>query len=67
VKIRYCDGASFAGHPESEVRIDLCFAPFVVNFYTFGFMLMFFLKLFYIAERKWVVLQRPGHMGSYYG
>jgi len=25
VKIRYCDGASFAGHPESEVRIDFTF------------------------------------------
>ncbi|XP_027350367.1 pectin acetylesterase 5-like isoform X1 [Abrus precatorius] len=25
VKIRYCDGASFAGHPDSEVRIDFTF------------------------------------------
>ncbi|RDX94227.1 Pectin acetylesterase 5, partial [Mucuna pruriens] len=31
VKIRYCDGASFAGHPESEVRIDFTFGTLVVD------------------------------------
>jgi hypothetical protein len=23
VKIRYCDGASFAGHPENELKVSL--------------------------------------------
>ncbi|WVZ06125.1 hypothetical protein V8G54_019471 [Vigna mungo] len=30
VKIRYCDGASFAGHPESESRSELLFRGQVI-------------------------------------
>jgi len=28
---------------------------------------MYFLNIFCTAERKRVIFQRPGHMGSYYG
>jgi hypothetical protein len=32
VKIRYCDGASFAGHPESELKVKLCEIKFYALF-----------------------------------
>lgn len=28
VKIRYCDGASFSGHPESELKASLIYLGF---------------------------------------
>lgn len=72
MKIRYCDGASFAGHPESEVSIGLSrfkrgILPCYIWIYLMWVFFFFFRKhLIYTAERKWVVLQRPDHMGSYY-
>ena len=82
MKIRYCDGASFAGHPESEVRVSLpCWGlcmlhikiqlrnSFFLYLGLFSFEIFFILnpkQLLYTEERKRFVLQRPDHMGSYY-
>jgi len=49
VKIRYCDGASFAGQPKSEVRIDFTFDT---NLYIFGFIYVdvFYKHILYSRE-----------------
>ena len=31
VKIRYCDGASFAGHPEAESQLKVCFGLAIIS------------------------------------
>jgi hypothetical protein len=65
VKIRYCDGASFAGHPESEVRVSLpCWGLCMLHikiqlrnsfFFTFGIILM---RGFFLTQNNYYIQKK---------
>lgn len=76
VKIRYCDGASFAGHPENELKVNLIILIGKVSCNEFEFHHLqyekMFLLLFYLfvlphTSCRRIIQQDSSSEASLYG